>query len=142
MRRVRGARGRRGGFTIVEILVVVIIIAVLATLIVPSLFGRVGSAKRSVAKRNLAVIESAIEMFSSDYGRLPDSLDELVDRPADIAEMDWNPPALRAKDLKDPWKRAYLYQAPGEHGPYDLYTLGGDGQEGGEKEDADVVNWE
>ncbi|KKL07703.1 hypothetical protein LCGC14_2583360 [marine sediment metagenome] len=140
MRRTRAARGRRGGFTIVEILVVVIIIAVLATLIVPAYFGRVGSAKRSVAKRNLAVIESAIEMFSSDYGRLPEGLDELVERPADVAEMDWNPPALKPKNLKDPWSRAYLYQAPGEHGAYDLYTLGRDGQEAGEKEDADVVN--
>ncbi|MHC4717433.1 MAG: type II secretion system major pseudopilin GspG [Planctomycetota bacterium] len=133
---------KRTGFTITEILVVVVIVAVLATLIVPKLWGRIGWTRQRVAKGNLPRIETAIEMFGSDYGRLPDSLDELVHRPADIDEADWNDPSLRAKDLKDPWGREFIYVVPGEHGRYDLYSLGADGQPGGEKENADVNNWE
>lgn len=140
----RRRRGRRlaGGFTFVEILVVVLIIAVLATLIVPRFFGRIGTAKRGVARQKLVEIEKAIEMFSYDYERFPRTLQELVERPADIPEDTWNTPTLKAKDLKDPWGREFVYRRPGEHGTFDLLSYGKDGQPGGEKEDADVVNWE
>ena len=36
----------------------------------------------------------------------------------------------------------YRYTAPGEHGKFDLYTLGADAAEGGEGEDQDVKSWE
>jgi general secretion pathway protein G len=134
--------GRRTGFTIVEVLVVVVIIAALATLIVPRFFGRVGEAKAGVAKSKLAQIESAVVMFEHDYGRLPESLDELVARPAEITEEQWKPPMLRPKDLIDPWGRPFLYKQPGDHGLYDLYSLGADGKPGGEKENADITNWD
>ena len=129
------------GFTIVEILVVVIIIAVLASMIAPKFFRHIGQAKQSVAKNNIIAIENAIDIFSYDYGRLPENLEELVTRPADIPEEKWQHPTLRAKDLIDPWERQYLYKQPGDNGPYDLYSLGKDGQEGGKDEDADIVNW-
>lgn len=43
--------------------------------------------------------------------------------------------------LKDPWKCEYKYKIPGEHGKYDLFTLGSDHKEGGEGEKADITNW-
>jgi general secretion pathway protein G len=132
----------RAAFTMVEIIVVVIIIAALAGLILPKFIGRVGSAKQSVAKQKLSEIEKAVDTFSYDYGRLPVTLNELVSRPSDVSEEKWNAPSLRSKDLLDPWGREFVYQQPGEHGPYDLMSYGADGQPGGEKENADVVNWE
>jgi general secretion pathway protein G len=42
----------------------------------------------------------------------------------------------------DAWGNAYVYRYPGEHGDYDLFSLGADAQEGGEGENADIVNWE
>ena len=131
----------RRAFTIVEILVVVIIIALLAALIVPKFLGRVGQAEQTVAKANLAKIDTAIVIFSHDYRRFPLNLDELVTRPADIEEAEWNPPDIKEKDLLDPWGHQFVYKQPGDHGVYDLYSLGKDGQEGGEKENADVCNW-
>ena len=131
----------RSAFTIVEILVVVVIIAVLATMIVPKFFGKVGTTRQSVAIANLKIIESVIDTFCLDYERFPESLDELIERPADIPEEKWDYPSIKAKELLDPWGRRFVYTQPGEHGPYDLYSLGKDGQVGGEKEDADVVNW-
>ncbi|MDH3594210.1 MAG: type II secretion system protein GspG, partial [Rhodospirillales bacterium] len=35
----------------------------------------------------------------------------------------------------------YVYRHPGDHGEYDLYSLGKDGREGGEDENRDITNW-
>jgi len=137
------SRGRRAAFTMVEILVVVAIIGVLAAVIAPSFIGRIGQAKQGVAKQKVSEIEKAVEIFRTDYGRYPQTLDELVRRPSDIAEAKWNPPSLKSKDLIDPWDRPFVYKYPGDHSevPFDLYSLGADNTEGGERENADVVNW-
>ena len=141
MKRFAGKLKRSKGFTMVEIIVVVVIIAVLAGLILPRFIGRIGTAKRSVAQGNITEIEKAIEMFSYDYGRPPESLDELVNKPADISEEKWNPPTLKPKNLIDPWGREFIYRQPGEHGRYDVCSFGADGQVGGEKENEDINNW-
>jgi general secretion pathway protein G len=135
------SRGRRTGFTMVEIIVVVIIISILATLILPKFIGRVGEAKQSAAKQQVSEIEKAVDLFRLDYGRYPATLDELVTRPSDITEENWKEPTLKAKHLIDPWGRTYLYRVPGEHGAVDIYSYGADGQEGGTGDNTDVVNW-
>jgi general secretion pathway protein G len=43
---------------------------------------------------------------------------------------------------EDPWNRAYQYMQPGQHGEFDIFTLGADGQEGGEGNNADIGNWD
>ena len=127
----------------VEIIVVVAIIVVLAGMILPRFIGRVGQAKQGVAKQKCSAIENAIEIFRADYDRYPQTLEELVVRPSDIPEEKWNPPVLKSKDLIDPWDRPFGYKYPGDHSevPYDVYSLGADGEEGGEKDNADIVNW-
>jgi general secretion pathway protein G len=139
--RTERSRRRRTGFTMVEIIVVVIIISVLAALIVPKFIGRVGEARQSAAKQQIAEIEKAVDLFHYDYGRYPVTLDELVTRPSDIPEEKWKPPTLKSKHLIDPWDRPYQYRCPGDHGPVDLFSLGADGQEGGTSDNTDVVNW-
>jgi general secretion pathway protein G len=96
-----------------------------------------------VARQKVAEIEKAVEIFHHDYERYPQSLDELIHRPGDIDESKWQSPLLKSKDLLDPWGRAFVYKCPGDHSevPFDLYSLGADGKEGGEKDNADVVNW-
>jgi general secretion pathway protein G len=120
-----------------EIIVVVIIIAVLAALIAPKFFGQIGKAKSAVARQKLVEIEGAIDRFFYEHDRFPRTLVELVQRPSDIAEDQWNP-SLKAKDLTDPWGRPFEYRNPGSK--YELICFGADGQEGGSGENADIRN--
>ena len=46
------------------------------------------------------------------------------------------------RDRKDPWGNDYKYRRPGRFGTFDLYSLGADGEEGGEGSDKDIGNWE
>ena len=62
----------------IEMLVVMTLIALLLTLAVPRYFGSVDSGRLTVQRQNLATIRDAIDKFSADIGRYPDSLDELV----------------------------------------------------------------
>ena len=58
-------------------------------------------------------------------------------RPPDVAA--WNGPYLKGGNVpNDPWSHAYIYRAPGEHGPFDIVSLGSDGQEGGSGTAADI----
>jgi general secretion pathway protein G len=51
----------------------------------------------------------------------------------------WNGPYLKGAALpSDPWNHAYIYRTPGERTPYDIMSLGSDGQEGGSGTAADL----
>jgi general secretion pathway protein G len=63
----------------------------------------------------------------------------LTERPA--GETKWAGPYLKKQVPPDPWARPYVYKFPGEHGEYDLFTYGKDGQPGGSGEAEDIVNW-
>ena len=134
----RRSRQRRQGFTLIEIMVVVIVIGVLAALVIPNLFGRSGQAKQAVAKQKIATIDGQISMFQQDHGRFPDTLDELINPPA---EGGTGEPYLKPKDLDDPWGNPFVYRYPGDQWTFDLTSLGADNAEGGEGEDADVSNY-
>ena len=54
----------------------------------------------------------------------------------------WSGPYLNKKVPKDPWGHPYEYTTPGPNGlPFAIRSLGADGAEGGEGNDADVVSW-
>lgn len=130
----------RAAFTLIEIMVVVIVIGVIAALIVPNLFDRAGKAKSSVAKQQIGAMETAINLFQQDYGRFPESLQELVNPPADVEGA--SPPTIKPKDLIDPWGNPYVYRYPGDRWPFEIISLGADGADGGEGENADLNSYE
>src|SRR5882724_8581116 len=73
------------------------------------------------------------DLFHLDVGRYPTSsegLSALAQRP-DNASV-WNGPYLKTGAVPtDPWGHLYVYRAPAERGPYEIVSLGSDGQEGG-----------
>jgi general secretion pathway protein G len=132
----------RRGFTLLELLVVLVIIGLLAAYVGPRYFAQIGKSETQTARAQIAGFEKALEQYRIDVGSYPTSeqgLVALVKRPADAKR--WDGPYL-SKDLPlDPWGKAYLYKLPGEHGEFDLSSLGRDGRIGGEGPDADIGNW-
>jgi general secretion pathway protein G len=141
------SRTRPRGFTLIEVLVVIVVITVLATLVAPNVFRHVGSAKEATAKTQLEMLGSAIDAYRLDNDEYPTTeqgLAALRAKPeTSPAPRSWRGPYLRRDVPMDPWGRPYLYRSPGVANPegFDLLTLGRDGREGGEGEDADILGW-
>jgi general secretion pathway protein G len=148
-RRLSSALGPRPfalsrGFTLIELLVVLAILGLLVGLIGPRVMSALSSSKTKTARIQVSQLGGALDMYRLDVGRYPTTeqgLEALVEKPADV--QNWNGPYLKkAKVPKDPWTFDYHYRCPGEHGPYDLWSLGADNREGGTGEDQDVASWE
>jgi general secretion pathway protein G len=139
-------RRRQGGFTLIEMLVVVAIIAVLAAVVAPEIFRNVGDANVNAAKSQIEMLSLALDQYRLDNHAYPSTdqgLAALRTAPAAGDAPAWRGPYLRRPVPADPWGRPYLYLAPGKANPqgFDLYSLGRDGREGGEGEDADLTSW-
>jgi general secretion pathway protein G len=127
------------GFTLIELLVVLAILALLAGLVGPRVLDQLGGAKAKTARVQIAEIEQALDLFKLDVGRYPttqEGLDALVRRPGNLSA--WNGPYLKKWLPTDPWGHPYQYRNPGQMGPVDVFSLGADGQPGGEGENADI----
>jgi general secretion pathway protein G len=134
---------RDGGFTLIELMIVLFILGLLAALVAPRLMGRVGKAKQKTAQAQIQLLATALDLFHLDVGRYPtgeEGLRALRDKVDNLPA--WGGPYLDKGVPNDPWGRPYIYKSPGEHGPYDLYSLGADGVEGGEGENQDITNWQ
>lgn len=130
------------GFTLLELLVVIAIIGLLAGYVGPKYFGQLGKAEVKVARAQIDGFDKALDQYRLDVGRYPTTeqgLNALMVKPAGIAR--WAGPYLKKEVPLDPWGKAYIYKSPGEHGDYDLSSLGRDGRPGGTGEDADITNW-
>jgi general secretion pathway protein G len=140
-----GRRRRQHGFTLIEIMVVVIIIGLLAAVIVPSVISKVDEAKSAKAKADIQSLETALTMFRLDNSKYPTTdqgLQALMAQPTDPSIKHWRQGGYVQRVSKDPWGNDYQYVFPGTHGgDYDLFTLGADGQPGGDGPNADIGNW-
>jgi general secretion pathway protein G len=134
---------REGGFTLIELMIVLFILGLLAALVAPRLMGRVGKAKQKTAQAQIQLLATALDLFHLDVGRYPtaeEGLKALRDKPENLPA--WGGPYLDKGVPNDPWGRPYVYKFPGEHGPYDLSSLGADAAESGDGENQDITNWQ
>ena len=131
------------GFTLIELLVVLVILGLLAAFAAPQVLSYLGRAKTDAARAQVQNIAGILDLYRLEVGSYPseqDGLDALLEEPAGATR--WNGPYVKRRDaLMDPWGNMYVYRTPGEHGAYDLYSLGADRGEGGEGEDQDVTSW-
>lgn len=139
------ARNQKGqsGFTLIELLVVLAILGMIVAFVTPQVLKYLGRAKTDSARIQIENISGALDLYRLDVGRYPtqtEGLQALVEHPVGLNS--WNGPYLKQKAVPpDPWARPFVYKSPGDHGEYDLYTLGADGVPGGSGENQDVTNW-
>jgi general secretion pathway protein G len=123
--------------------VFIAILAFLSSTPMPIYKHRLEKTPSQIAKIQIMELKGALQLFSWDTGRYPttsEGLDALVRKPGNPES--WRGPYLSKVEVpKDPWYNPYVYRCPGQHGPYDLFSYGRDGIEGGEGEDADVTSW-
>ena len=132
-------RRNQRGFTLLEIMVVVAILGLLAAMIVPNVIGQGEQAKVDIAKTNMSRIVQQLDMYKFNNGRYPsteEGIRALVERPASAKK--WPEGGYLPQIPQDPWGNDYVYLSPGVDGPFDLYSLGADGAEGGTGVDADI----
>lgn len=130
------------GFTLLELLVVMVIIGLLAGYVGPKYFQQIGKSEVKTAKAQIAALEQALDQFRLDVGHYPSTeqgLQALMTNPDNNTH--WSGPYLKKAVPNDPWGKTYQYRMPGQHGEYDLFSLGKDGQVGGSDEAQDITNW-
>lgn len=134
---------RHSGFTLLELLVVMVIIGLLAGYVAPRYFAQVGKSEVKVARAQIDALEKALETYRFDVGRYPTTeqgLEALMKAPPGVPK--WQGPYLKKAVPPDPWGKPYSYKIPGEHGDFDIVSLGRDSKPGGSGEDADIGNWQ
>lgn len=133
------------GFTLIEIMVVMVILGLLVAIVAPNIMGRSDQAKVTIAETQLKNIQSALDLYRLDNSHYPSTqqgLEALVSRPSGSPEpKNWNQDGYLKSVPEDPWGNQFQYVSPGTEGPYDLYSYGADGQEGGDGDAADISVW-
>ncbi len=138
-------RTRDAGFSLLELMVVVVILSILALVIVPRVIDRPDQARVARVQSDLAVLESAVNLYRLDNFRYPTTaqgLAALVSPPTtEPVPANFNASGYIDRLPKDPWGAEYQYLSPGVHGDFDIFTFGADGVAGGEGVNADIGTW-
>ncbi len=130
------SRAAQSGMSLLEIIIVIVLIGAVLTLVGSRVLGGADRGKANLAKSQIQTLAGKIDNYQLDTGSLPPSLDSLVSNTGNAAG--WLGPYAKPAELKDPWGHDIDYRVPGEAQPFDLISLGKDGQPGGQSYDADI----
>ncbi|MBM7037646.1 general secretion pathway protein GspG [Vibrio sp. qd031] len=136
---------KQRGFTLLEVMVVIVILGILASIVAPNILGNKEQADQKKAVTDIVALENALDMYKLDnsvYPTTDQGLEALVSEPSISPEpRNYKNGGYIRRLPTDPWGNAYQYISPGDKGSIDIFTLGADGQEGGEDAAADIGNW-
>ena len=138
--RKRRVRAGQDGFTLVEMLVVITIIGMIMALVGPRVLNYLSESRVKAARIQIQSFGSALDLFYLDAGRFPTSSEGLAALARPVSGVAaWNGPYVKGSTVpNDPWGNPYVYKQPGEQAPYEIRSLGSDGQEGGTGTAADL----
>ena len=144
----RGQDPRRAirGWTFVETLIVIAIVLILTGTVGFVAFRYIGRANVVAARSQIESFSMALQAYQLDNGHFPSEqqgLDALFSRPSgEPVPNNWSGPYVARPIPNDPWGNAYVFRNPGPDGlPFGISSLGADGLEGGDGDDADVQSW-
>ncbi len=126
----------QSGMSLLEIIIVIVLIGAVLTLVGSRVLGGADRGKANLAKSQIQTLAGKVENYQLDTGTLPSRLEDLVTQPGNASG--WLGPYAKPAELKDPWGHVIEYRAPGEAQPFDLISLGKDGQAGGDSYNADI----
>lgn len=134
---------RRAGFSLIEVLVVIVIITVLATVVAVNLLGAPDDAKAAATRATIQNVKTALEKYHLDQGFFPSQqqgLGALVERASSApAPKKWPEGGYLDKLPADGWNAPLSFLVPGRNGRrYEVFSLGKDGQVGGDGPNADI----
>jgi len=129
-------RANQSGMSLLEIIIVIVLIGAVLTLVGSRVLGGADRGKANLGKTQIQTLAGKVENYKLDTGRLPAKLEDLATQPAGAAG--WLGPYAKPAEFNDPWGNAVQYRVPGEGRPFDLISLGADGQPGGDSYNADI----
>ena len=135
----------KNGFSLIEILVVLLIIGLLSTLVAVNVLPSQDRARVEKAKADIAIMGNALEMYRLERFNYPNNemgLRALLRSDEENFQNSLNTRGYIKSLPKDPWGNEYQYVIPGDKGEYDLFSMGADGNIGGEGLNADIGNWD
>jgi general secretion pathway protein G len=123
--------------------VVLFIIGLLTTIVAVNVLPSQDKARVSKAKVDIAILGGALELYRLERYRYPNTEEGLkfLLNPGENNFSTTNHQGYIKSLPKDPWGNDYIFLNPGEYGEYDLFSLGADGQSGGEGLNQDIGNW-
>lgn len=128
-RRMRRKR-RAAGFTLLEVLLVLAILVALGAMATVAISGRQEKADRDTAKAQVQLLSSMIDNYRFDMKTMPESLDDLIEKPSDSKmAARWAGPYLNKKSIPlDPWDNEYKYES--KDNVAKVWSVGPDGSDG------------
>lgn len=120
-------RRRRRGISLVEVMVTIAIILTLMAVLGIGVFRNWQWSKVQTTKLSMTRVGQEIEVYRIRKGHPPTTAEGLGG-------------VMGGDNPLDAWDRPFEYRSPGADGAdYQLVSLGGDGQEGGEDWNEDIV---
>ncbi|MBE6365776.1 MAG: type II secretion system protein GspG [Lentisphaerae bacterium] len=130
-------------FTLIEVVIVIVILVTLASIATPMYMNYVSKANIGAAQSQVELLADAVQGYRTDNKQYPSEdsgLEALVENVDDLET--WNGPYIEGSIPKDPWGNDYIYRLDEDGRSFEIISLGADGEEGGEGEDADISSRE